>query len=63
LRGGAEISELSSTASPHGSRKTNAEAEVPRYLRHCPEKDMHRFPGCLTDFTSDNDKTVLPSCL
>src|ERR1700722_2976831 len=40
LRGGAGSSELSSTASPHGQRTTNAEAEVPRYLRHCPEKKM-----------------------
>ena len=40
--------------------RTNAEAEVRLYLRHCPEKDMHRFPGRLTDFTSDNDKTVYP---
>jgi hypothetical protein len=52
-------------ASPHGLRKTNAEAEVLLYLRHCPEKDLHRFPGRLTDFTSDsdNDKAVLPSCV
>ena len=43
-------------------RRTNAEAEVLLYLRHCPEKDMHRFPGRPTDFTSDsdNDKAVYP---
>jgi hypothetical protein len=44
-------------------RKTNAEAEVLLYLRHCPEKDLHRFPGRLTDFTSDSDKAVLPTCV
>jgi hypothetical protein len=29
---------------------------VPFYLRHGPEKDVHRFPGCLIVFATD--KTV-----
>jgi hypothetical protein len=37
----------------HG--KTNAEGEVPLYLRHGPEKDVHRFPGCLIPLTNDNN--------
>jgi len=33
---------------------------VPLYLRHGPEKDVHRFPGCLIVFVTD--KAVLLGC-
>ena len=29
---------------------------MPLYLRHGPERDVHRFPGCL--ILSANDKAV-----
>ena len=40
----------------HG--KTNAEGEVPSYLRHGSEKHQHRFPGCLI-VSSDNKAALL----
>ena len=33
---------------------------MPLYLRHGPEKDVHRFPGCLIVFVTD--KAVLLGC-
>src|SRR5258708_6258620 len=46
-RGGIGISRPSSTAPPRCLRRTHCWGEVPLYLRHGPEKGLHRFSGCL----------------
>src|SRR6266852_7426945 len=56
LRGRMGISRPSSTAPPRTHGRPSAKGEVPFSLRHGPEKDVHRFPGCLIVFATD--KTV-----
>jgi len=61
-QGGMEIPRASSTAPPRFLRRTQCWGEVPLYLRHGPEKGVHRFSGCLivslTITIMINDKAV-----
>src|SRR6266851_5075937 len=55
LGGRTGMSRLGSTALLVAHGKPNAEDGVPLYLRRGPEKDVHRFPGCLIVFANDKD--------